>query len=159
MQAPTQRITRDYRQIINATPDTVFPLLCPVRETEWLAGWQSRIIYSDSGVAEPDCVFSTREENAEAIWVISQHDPKRHRLQLVKTLPELTITCLQIQITPKQEGQQSQVDIRYRITALSKRGEQLLQQQTEALFNARMQHWEASMNHYPATGQQHPSVT
>ena len=33
-----ERITRKYRQTINAAPHVVFPLLCPVREAEWLDG-------------------------------------------------------------------------------------------------------------------------
>jgi hypothetical protein len=33
-----KRVTRSYRQTINAAPEVVFPLLCPVRESEWLEG-------------------------------------------------------------------------------------------------------------------------
>lgn len=40
-----RRITRTYHQTINAVPETVFPLLCPVREAEWLDGWQYAMIY------------------------------------------------------------------------------------------------------------------
>ncbi len=38
----SRRISREYRQTINAKPDEIFPLLCPVREIEWLDGWQHR---------------------------------------------------------------------------------------------------------------------
>ena len=34
------RITREYRQTIEASAETVFPLLCPVREAQWLDGWR-----------------------------------------------------------------------------------------------------------------------
>lgn len=40
-----KRITRTYGQTINASPEQVFPLICPVRETEWLDGWRYRMIY------------------------------------------------------------------------------------------------------------------
>ena len=36
-----------------------FPLLCPVREREWLAGWNPTIVHTKSGVAEPGCGFVT----------------------------------------------------------------------------------------------------
>jgi len=47
-----KRNTYSYRQIIHARPDVVFPLLCPVREAEWLDGWDYKMIYSESGVVE-----------------------------------------------------------------------------------------------------------
>jgi len=34
-----KRITRQYSQNINATADKVHELICPVREAEWLDGW------------------------------------------------------------------------------------------------------------------------
>lgn len=39
--------------------ERVFPLLCPVREREWLQGWDATMVCSESGVAEPGCVFTT----------------------------------------------------------------------------------------------------
>ena len=36
-------------QVLNAPPATVFPLLCPVREAEWVPGWTVRMIHSASG--------------------------------------------------------------------------------------------------------------
>ena len=56
------RTVRSYTQRIEAPPDSVFPLLCPVREAEWLAGWSEvlEMVHSDSGLAEDGCVFMTR---------------------------------------------------------------------------------------------------
>ena len=54
-----KRITREYRQTINATPEKMFPLLCPVREADWLDGWRYNMIYSESGLVEEGAVFST----------------------------------------------------------------------------------------------------
>jgi hypothetical protein len=36
---------------VAAPPDRVFPLLCPVRERDWLEGWEADMVYSASGVA------------------------------------------------------------------------------------------------------------
>jgi hypothetical protein len=47
------RVTRTYLQKIQAPPEEVFPLLCPVRETEWVRGWDPIVVYSHSGLAEP----------------------------------------------------------------------------------------------------------
>ncbi len=53
------RIVHEFTQTNPAPPSAVFPLLCPVREGEWLPGWQYRLIWSDSGIAELGCVFTT----------------------------------------------------------------------------------------------------
>ena len=57
------RVTHEYSQTNDAPPEKVFPLLCPVREEEWVPGWQGRVIYSQSGVAESSCVFATPNED------------------------------------------------------------------------------------------------
>lgn len=72
-----KRIVRSYRQAINAPAEEVFPLICPVREAEWLDGWDYRMVYSESGIAEEGCVFTSHHpgEESDTIWIITQHDP------------------------------------------------------------------------------------
>jgi len=55
------RATHTYRQKLDASPATVFPLYCPVRETEWADGWIPELVISSSGIAERDCVFVTSD--------------------------------------------------------------------------------------------------
>jgi hypothetical protein len=50
-------------------PDLVFPLLCPVREYEWLDGWECEMIYSTSGIAEDSCIFKTAHAG-RMIWSV-----------------------------------------------------------------------------------------
>ena len=54
------RATRTFVQKLVAPPERVFPLLCPVREADWLDGWDPLAVYTDSGIAEPGCVFITK---------------------------------------------------------------------------------------------------
>jgi hypothetical protein len=54
-----QGIIKETELIIAADPQKVFPLLCPVREYEWIEPWQCRVRYSESGVAENNCIFET----------------------------------------------------------------------------------------------------
>jgi len=63
---------------VAATPADVFPLLCPVRERDWIPGWEADVLRSRSGVAEPGCVFVTRPaEGRRLAWVVTRHDPPR----------------------------------------------------------------------------------
>lgn len=68
------------RQEIDAAADVVFPLLCPVREYDWIPEWDCRLVYTESGLAEPGCIFQTDREVDGGIdtWVISRHEPNRH---------------------------------------------------------------------------------
>jgi hypothetical protein len=68
-------VTRTYTQHIQAPASAIFPLLCPVREAEWLDGWTYEMLHSRSGYAEEGCVFRTAPPgDPETIWMITRHD-------------------------------------------------------------------------------------
>jgi len=56
-----------------------FPLLCPVREYDWIPTWKCNMIYSESGVAEDMCVFKTHFslEEDEETWVCTYYEKDR----------------------------------------------------------------------------------
>ena len=43
------RVTRTYKQRLNGSVSKVFPLLCPVREAEWIHGWNPVLVLTQSG--------------------------------------------------------------------------------------------------------------
>ena len=71
------RIERSYFQRFRAPAVEVFPMLCPVREYEWIEPWKYDLLYTTSSVAELDCVFTTHSEgdDADDVWVISRYEP------------------------------------------------------------------------------------
>jgi hypothetical protein len=72
------RVVKEYVHEVHARPEKVFPLLCPVREYEWIEGWNCDMLYSESGVAEDNCVFRTHlPDRGEATWVVSKYDRAR----------------------------------------------------------------------------------
>jgi hypothetical protein len=78
-----RRFTHEYTHNV-APPETVFPLLCPVREADWVPGWRYRLIYSESGIAEYGCVFITpNEDGTETTWVVTDYDPPSFRIACV----------------------------------------------------------------------------
>ena len=68
------RVVHEFTQTNPATPEKVFPLLCLVREDDWLPGWKYRLIYSDSGVAELGCVFTTPNPPGSAAGAPASRD-------------------------------------------------------------------------------------
>lgn len=83
-----KRYQHDGRARVAAPPDAVFPLLCPVREYEWIDGWSCQLIFSDSGFVEDGCVFTTRlTGEGPTVWVTTRHDPAGRHLATGTTLP------------------------------------------------------------------------
>ncbi len=78
-------------------PEMVFPLLCPVREKDWLQGWDYNLIHSDSGLVERDCVFTTpHHSDADTVWIVDHHDPKKMEVGFVLIVTQILINYLEI---------------------------------------------------------------
>jgi len=149
-----KRVTRRYRQEIDGSPSDVFPLLCPVRERDWLYGWDCTMVYSESGYAEEGGVFTTTGAGGEAdtIWLITRRDEESQVIQFARITPDSRAVKLDIAVSEREEGG-SYVDIRYQVTALNEAGNGFIDGYSEEKFLIAMRFWERSMNHYMATGE------
>ena len=144
------RVTHEYTQTNCAPPSAVFPLLCPVREADWVPGWNYRLIYSQSGFAEAGCVFITEENNREITWIVTEYDPVAHRIAFVWVNPGVLATQIQISLEPAAGN--TRAIVRYTYTALSPEGNREVEHYYETWFKSKMQGWEAAINHYLQTG-------
>jgi len=145
-----KRVTRSYIQHLNASPDRVFPLLCPVLEAEWIEGWDPELVLSGSGVAETDCVFLTDATPYAAIWYITRHEPASGYVEMLKITPEVTACRLSIQLTGTRSG--SDAEVTYSHTSLGPAGDEFVESFTEEYYAGFMGEWEARLNHYLSTG-------
>lgn len=145
------RVRHTYRQHIVAPPEKVFPLLCPVRESEWVQGWDPVLVVSASGVAEADCVFVTSDRGRESTWIVTRLDPASWTIELLKVTPGVTVGHIRIALDAEPGG--TAADVTYQHTALSDAGREFIDGFTEEFYVAFMKEWEASMNHYLATGE------
>ncbi|MBF0548092.1 MAG: hypothetical protein HQM08_26885 [Candidatus Riflebacteria bacterium] len=140
------RVTRSYRQHLVAAPTTVFPLLCPVREADWLDGWDPESVVTFSGVAELDCVFVTTALPNNAIWYITRHEPDKGFVEMLKITPLVTACKLTIQLRPIVDG--SEALITYTHTSLGPEGDKFVASFTDTYYRQFMQDWELRINHY-----------
>jgi len=147
---PPNRIARSYIQHLIAPPSEVFPLLCPVREGGWIEGWAPRQVLSESGLAEPDCVFTTADGDSEAVWVITRHDPGVCAVEMVRVTPGVTVCRLTIEVAPHGDG--SAATVTYRHTSLGPAGDEIVNSFTEEYYRGFMEEWERRLNHYLDTG-------
>lgn len=149
------RVSRSYTQHLCAPADRVFPLLCPVRETEWVNDWRPRLVISESGLAEPGCIFVTPGIPDDALWLMTMFDTERHRLEIVKVIPGMVVGTISVSLAAAGEGSCT-ADITYSYTSLSDHGDLALEEFTEDHFAAFMKTWENELNHFLRTGSKLP---
>ena len=144
------RATHTYVQKLVAPPDRVFPLLCPVREADWLEDWNPLAVFTESGVVEPGCVFLTKATPRPAIWFVTRHEPERGFVEMLKISPEVTACRLSIQLAAAGPG--CEATITYSHTSLGPHGDVFVAGFTEEFYEGFMREWETRMNHYLKTG-------
>jgi len=145
--------TFTYRQLNKAAPQDVFPLLCPVRECDWLDGWNYQMIHSESGLIEKDCVFTTpMHGNEDTVWQVTQYDPESFRIEFVRFTPGDNVVKINIKLR-KVHASLTESTITYRYTALSRDQNSYLEFELEQDFKNSMTWWEKAINHYLLTGE------
>ncbi len=151
------RVTHTYTQRLVAPPDRVLPLLCPVREAEWLERWDPIRVFTSSGVAEPGCVFVTAAEPHDAVWMISRLDPAAGMIEMIKITPEVTACKLSIAVSPAAHG--CDAEVTYTHTSLGPRGDEFVAGFDAPHYLEFMRDWETRLNHYLATGERLASAS
>jgi hypothetical protein len=145
------RVSRSYTQTLDGAADEVFALLCPVREREWVQGWDPDLVVSASGVAERDCVFTTPDGARQATWVITEHEPTAGRVEMIKVTPGYLVIRLRILVRPLDAaapGRRTAAEITYQYTALGEEGAAFVAGRTEEAYEEFMRGWEESMNRF-----------
>ena len=85
-----------------APPEEVFPQLCPTREYDWIEYWRCRLLYTESGFAEEDCIFST-DLDAHETWVVTRYEPPERIEFCIFTDAEVVVR-LKIRVSDRGDG-------------------------------------------------------
>ena len=144
------RVTRTYKQHLAASASKVFPLLCPVREADWIDGWNPVLVLTQCGTAEQDCVFITDAKVHDSIWYTTRHDPARGFVEMIKITPGVTACKLTIRVRPAKPG--SEAEVTYTHTSLGPEGDVFISSFTAEYYVQFMKEWESRMNHYLKNG-------
>ncbi len=143
-----RNLTFDASFLAPAPPERVFPLLCPIREREWVPGWQCDVLHSLTGFACLDCVFTTPlAEGGTMTWVVSRYEPPR-RMEFTCFAPGLFVMRLDIAVAP--HGEASRLDWSRRFVALGPHGEQALRDRTPETLQQQMDRLELALGRHLA---------
>ena len=147
-----RRTVKKHTIVLEGKPEAIFPLLCPVREYEWIEPWKCDLIYSETGFAEQDCIFQTDFPNdgPKDTWVLCRHE----KPTLVEFVRVNGIRAIRYTITlhqtndGKTESEWSQV-----ITGLNDEGDRFVGNFSDEEFKHRMEMLRNMLNHHLTTGQ------
>jgi hypothetical protein len=145
------QIKRSFKMTSRASPEQVFPLLCPIREYDWIESWQCEMIYSDSGFAEPGCIFKTSfsADGPEDTWVVSRYE-KPVVIEFVRVNP-LRVIRYTITLSRAENGG-TEADWAQVITGIGEEGKQFVRNLDDEGFHAHMAMVEKMLDHYLMTG-------
>lgn len=148
----TDRVRIHFRQLqhVQAEPEAIFPLLCPVREFDWIPTWDCEIVYTESGVAEEGCVFRTSGDGGADTWVVSRYQPSE-RISFVR-VDSLRTIRYDIYLEPESDGSTT-LRWEQEITALNEDGDRHVAAQRQEDFAATIGKVERMLEHYLKTGE------
>lgn len=137
-------------QTLKATPDKVFPLLCPTREYDWIETWKCELLFSQSGIAELDCIFATHFPGDEReIWVVDRYEPNE-LIQFIR-FSESRVIRYRITLTDNNNGTTT-ASWEQTITALNEAGNRYVESLSNIEFGQKIKGLENMLNHYLETG-------
>lgn len=152
-----RRVVRLYHHEIEASPERIFPLLCPVREYDWIDGWAGEVIYAQTGGAEKDCIFVTRPPGRpEAVWTVSLYDPEHYRIEFAVFHDRDVVEKLDVALEPGV----SRTLLRWArtYTSLSPAGDHFLDAFTGEVLDKAMDYLARALRHYLTTGTLLPKI-
>lgn len=145
------RVVKSYTMNLCATPADVFPLLCPVREYEWIEPWSCDMVFSASGVAENNAVFMTEfpAQGGRETWIVCRYEHDR-AIEFIRVVPEHKVNRLDVALTAVQDS--SVVTWTHTYTGLSEAGNQWIRCLTDDAYRTEKAILEKLLNHYLKTG-------
>jgi len=141
------------KQSYSFPPKDVFPMLCPVREYEYIPGWECNIVYLDSGLAEQGGVFTTHshgEGGQRDVWVISRYDANR-AIEFVR-VNGMRSMVYRIELQGTQTGG-TVVTWEQVVTGLTEEGNYHVQTLKQSDFTTMLSRMQELLQHYLATGE------
>jgi hypothetical protein len=133
---------------VQARKTDVFPLLCPVREYDWIPDWQCTMMYSDSGVAEKNALFMTRSRfHRKVMWTTITYEPASEIEYLLVMGTDATV---RLSISLQEEGAPgTRITWRMLFTAATPLAKHALRADfTEEKFQAMLGKRERELNRY-----------
>jgi len=145
---------------INATPNDVFTLACPVEELKWIRNWEFDMIYSESGVNENNCIFRESMSglfvldapDVDTFWYTTLYDKESHRFHALLMFGNLAAGKFEFTVTENENGS-SIATWRLTYTALNEEGNEIADDALKERMLGMLNFLGESAKHYLETGE------
>jgi hypothetical protein len=139
-------------QKINASPEQVFPLLCPTMEYKWIQPWKCEMIYSKSGYAEDNCIFNTffPGDVEPETWIVSQYQ-KNKTIQFVR-FNNLTVIRYNIFLIDNKDNTTTAIWEQI-ATGLNEKGNKIVEEFSNEAYSEEILTLGKMLNHYLEKGE------
>lgn len=127
--------------------DRVFELFSPVGEKLWVPGWDPELLHPKGVDWAVGLVFRTREEQGEAIWIVTRldrpaHDVEYHRVEAGRYLARVAVRCTAL------GARLTEASIEYEFVGLSERGNAEIGEMGDEAYAAKMGRWTHWINEH-----------
>lgn len=134
-----RKAKRSHTVKLEASPETVFPLLCPVREEEWTCGWENHtyeLIYTESGFNEEGCIFKTSyPEGNESLWICTKYDKENYEMEFLVHVKDLVIRKMNILLKINDDNT-TNARFEYTVTSITEKGNALVDNLNETAIKS-----------------------
>ena len=149
-----ERVQKSASFIVNAPIEKSFPLFGPIREKDWTAGWEPKMIYTVDPLVEEHMVFQTKgahESEPEYTWALTQFRSSAYFIEYTVSTSNriwfITVKC-------QPNGGTTSVTVTYCYTGFNDLGNQLNKSAIDKMYEHNLKDWEEAINYYLATGKQ-----
>jgi hypothetical protein len=125
---------------VSAAIDETFPLFSPEGERLWVPGWDPEILCPREGVWVEGQLFRTREEQGEAVWLITRLDRAHHHVEYHRVEPGRYVARVDVRCWATMDGD-TEVSTSYEYVGLSESGNREIDAMTQEDYDAKMARW------------------
>ena len=129
----------------NGTMEEVAPLFGADKERVWAPEWYPQFVYPVPVKDAEGMVFNVAHGHRRAVWVCTEYDLEKGRVQYVYVIPEALLTVITLRMKP--EGKQTGVEVTYERTALSAEADEHVRHMAEGDRGSGPE-WEKQVNGY-----------
>jgi hypothetical protein len=127
-----------------------FGFFTPEGERAWVPGWDPEYLHPTDGALVPGLVFRTAAHGEQTLWMVIACDPTAGTAEYARITPDSRLGTVSVRCG--EAGPRSTtVEVRYRLTAVSARGDAVLSAFDAAAFATMLREWERSIAQRLAT--------
>lgn len=129
-----------HRIVVEAPVDRCFMFFTPAGEELWVEGWRPAYLHPADGRTEAGMVFTTGHGAEATIWLLADFDRVSHRSRYVRCTPGSRTGTVEVRCEAL-DGQRTEVEVCYELTALSAEGERALEAYAGEAFAGMIDGW------------------